>query len=100
MARTRTGIEPAMRLPCPHCGSRPADEFTCYGAADPVRPAADAPAQDWLDYVHIRPNPYGLHNELWQHVHGCRRWLVMTRDTRTHAVLGARDGGARGGGAA
>ena len=24
--------------------------------------------------------------EFWHHVHGCRRWLMVTRDTRTHAI--------------
>jgi sarcosine oxidase subunit delta len=32
-----------------------------------------------------------VHRELWQHVYGCRRWLVVTRDTRTHAIAGAQD---------
>jgi sarcosine oxidase subunit delta len=29
-------------------------------------------------------------DELWQHVLGCRAWLLVTRDTRSHAVLKVR----------
>ncbi len=79
-----------MRLPCPYCGQRGNDEFVYLGSADPVRPASpDAAAAAWTDYVFMRDNPAGAHRELWHHTHGCRAWLVVTRDTRTHEVLGA-----------
>ena len=80
-----------MRIPCPHCGERGHDEFSYLGAAGLVRPDQDAALEIWNEYVHLRDNPAGPHRELWQHAHGCRRWLVVTRDTRTHAVLGAVD---------
>ncbi len=75
-----------MRIHCPHCGERGNEEFAYLGAARrrPPPPAAAAPA--WHDYVYLRDNPAGPHREFWQHVHGCRRWLVVTRDTRTHGV--------------
>jgi methylglutamate dehydrogenase subunit B len=41
--------------------------------------------------VYLRDNPAGVNRELWQHVRGCRRWLVVTRDTRSHAISGALD---------
>ncbi len=44
-------------------------------------------ARRWHAYVYLRDNPAGPHRELWQHVAGCRAWLVVTRDTRTHEVL-------------
>jgi len=87
-----------MRIACPHCGERGSDEFLYLGAAGLTRPAAGAAAAAWHDYVYLRENPAGPHSELWQHLHGCRRWLVVRRDTRTHAVLGAAD--AAGDGAA
>ncbi len=31
----------------------------------------------------------GTIQELWYHASGCRSWLTVTRDTRTHAVAGA-----------
>ena len=32
----------------------------------------------------------GLLNDLWHHETGCGAWLVVTRDTVSHAVLLAR----------
>jgi sarcosine oxidase subunit delta len=86
-----------MRIPCPDCGTRGNEEFTILGAAGLQRPAPDAPAEAWHDYVHLRDNPAGPHRELWHHSTGCRSWLVVERDTRTHAVLSvipAREQGA------
>jgi sarcosine oxidase subunit delta len=83
-----------MRIPCPHCGERGSEEFTFLGAAGLVRPAGDAPMQAWHDYVYLRANPAGAYSELWHHVSGCRRWLVVRRDTRTHAIAGAVDAAA------
>ena len=31
--------------------------------------------------VFVRDNPMGEHREYWQHVHGCRQWLFVVRDT-------------------
>ena len=79
-----------MRIPCPYCGERSNDEFQIMGAADALlaRPAdATQPAFD--AYLHARDNPAGAHRELWYHHGGCRHWLVVTRDTHTHAVSGA-----------
>jgi sarcosine oxidase subunit delta len=78
-----------MRIACPYCGSRDAREFLYHGAADPVRPdpaAADALAR-FTDYVYLRDNPAGVLRELWFHTAGCHSWLVVTRDTRTHAIM-------------
>ena len=79
-----------MRIACPYCGSRDAREFLYHGAADPARPdptAADALAQ-FTNYVYLRHNPAGVLRELWFHAAGCHSWLVVTRDTRTHAISG------------
>ncbi len=79
-----------MRLPCPHCGERGNEEFVFLGSADPVRPAdSEAPIEDWIDYVFLRDNPAGANRELWHHTYGCRSWIVVRRDTRTHEILGA-----------
>ncbi len=85
-----------MRIPCPHCGARGSEEFLFRGAADLVRPSADASAETWHDYVHLRDNPAGQYNELWQHQHGCRRWLVVTRNTATHQIFAVVDSALRG----
>jgi heterotetrameric sarcosine oxidase delta subunit len=75
-----------MRIPCPFCGLRDLSEFAYLGDASLKRPdAGDA----FHDYVYLRDNPAGPHREYWQHVFGCRSWLVVTRDTRTHDILAA-----------
>ena len=75
-----------MRIPCPHCGDRDVQEFVYRGDARPVRPADDAAMSD---YVYLRENPAGLLAEHWYHAQGCRHWIVVTRDTRTHEILKA-----------
>ncbi len=81
-----------MLIPCPYCGSRDAHEFTVIGDAGlmarPDPDAADA-AERFHAYAYLRINPAGRHRELWYHAAGCRKVLVVTRDTRTHAVLDA-----------
>jgi sarcosine oxidase subunit delta len=80
-----------MRIPCPHCGPRSHDEFTYYGDATVRRPTATGTAAEpeFYDYVYVRDNPYGPHRELWFHQGGCHEWLVVERDTRTHAIASA-----------
>ncbi|ARW15931.1 sarcosine oxidase subunit delta [Komagataeibacter europaeus] len=75
-----------MRLNCPCCGPRGLEEFTYRGDATVRRPAVNATASDWVDYVYLRDNPAGWHRELWYHAAGCHAWLVVTRDTRTHEI--------------
>lgn len=83
----------ASLVSCPHCGARPKEEFTIKGAAL-ARPAPDAPAEAWFAHVYLRENPRGVYEEYWHHTSGCRRWLVVTRDTATHEVEGVRDAAA------
>jgi heterotetrameric sarcosine oxidase delta subunit len=79
-----------MLIVCPHCGERPIDEFVELGAADPVRPAADAGIAAFADYVYARENPAGRHREVFHHIGGCRTVLVVERDTRTHEIFAVR----------
>ena len=60
------------------------------GAAGLQRPAPDATPEAWVDYVYLRDNPAGRHEELFHHAGGCRAMLAVRRDTRTHAVLAVR----------
>ncbi len=85
-----------MRIPCPHCGLRPYEEFAYLGDAAPARPAFDNPDTSareaaFADYVYLRENPAGLIRELWFHTGGCQAWLTVERDTRTHAIHGCHD---------
>ncbi|MFC0220409.1 sarcosine oxidase subunit delta [Pseudochelatococcus lubricantis] len=89
----------ASLIPCPHCGRRPKEEFTIKGAAL-ERPGPDAGQAAWMDYVYLRDNPRGAYREYWHHTSGCRRWLVVSRNTATHDVTGAEDAAAGKGGKA
>lgn len=80
----------ASLIDCPHCGKRPREEFTTLGSAV-SRPAPEADFETWTDYVYLRDNPRGMHDEFWHHVDGCRRWIIVTRDTFTHEFGGSRD---------
>jgi methylglutamate dehydrogenase subunit B len=98
-----------MRISCPYCGARDLSEFSYLGDASPRRPhfeavdggASAAGVEDaFFDYVYMRDNPAGPIDEHWYHGGGCRSWLVVTRDTRTHeiaSVLAASGAGARKG---
>lgn len=78
-----------MRINCPHCGERDRREFYYRGAAvDLDRPAPDAGSEAWDDFVYLRDNPAGATRELWYHEGGCGAWIVITRDTVTHEMLG------------
>ena len=74
----------------PNLGPRDAAEFTVLGDASLLnRPnwRADNADDAFYRYMYLRDNPAGLHRELWFHEQGDRSWLVVTRDTVTHAVL-------------
>ncbi len=89
-----------MRIVCPFCGERSLDEFTYYGDATVTRPDPAAPdaLEKFTAYVYERTNPAGEHRELWYHAAGCHAWLVVTRDTTNHKIIGvetARDAALR-----
>jgi sarcosine oxidase subunit delta len=78
-----------MLIPHPLLGLRSAEEFTYLGDARLLdRPDNSSPDAEHalVDYVFLRDNPAGLHNELWYHEHGDRSWLVVGRDTLTHEI--------------
>lgn len=81
-----------MIIPHPLLGPRDSQEFTYLGDVSLMdRPDWLAPdaADQFHDYLYLRDNPAGLHRELWYHEQGDRSWLVVTRDTRTHEIVGA-----------
>jgi len=80
-----------LRIDCPYCGLRDHAEFTYGGDATRARPNFDdSDFERWFAYVFLRDNPRGPHREFWQHVHGCRQWLVVERDTLTHEIASVR----------
>ncbi|MGH6932908.1 MAG: sarcosine oxidase subunit delta [Dongiaceae bacterium] len=76
-----------LRITCPWCGERDYTEFRYGGDARKQRPPHGAgDLKTWHDHVFLFDNPKGSHREYWQHVLGCRQWLVLERDTATNAV--------------
>lgn len=81
-----------MLIPHPLLGPRDAQEFVYLGDArllDRPDGLAEGAAEAFFDYVYLRDNPAGVHRELWFHEQGDRSWLVVTRNTVTHEILGA-----------
>ena len=75
-----------IRIPCPFCGERDHSEFSYGGDGSIVYPALDAPVEQWVEAVFQRENIRGVQTESWQHVSGCRQWLLIERDTMTHEI--------------
>ena len=76
-------------IDCPLCGPRDHAEFSYIGDATKVRPAENRSSTDeaWYDFVYLRDNPKGLHQELWQHNYGCRCFIKVLRNTVTHEII-------------
>ena len=72
-----------MRIDCPHCGPRDVDEFEFRSLA----PLAGASA---FERIYERVNVPQHSVEHWQHVHGCRAWLVLERNPSTGEVRAVR----------
>ena len=87
-----------MRIQCPFCGERDLSEFAYLGAAAGKRPDPDTPDAEarFFAAVYLRDNPAGPHRELWYHTFGCRSWLQVTRNTRTHEILSVSFPGSSG----
>lgn len=75
-----------MRLNCPLCGERDLREFVYQGAASMSERPSGADRAVWSDWLHLRDNPAGMTRDLWYHEAGCCGWLVVERDTLTHAI--------------
>ncbi len=66
---------------CPFCGERPLHEFHFR------KSAASATAESAIDAVYLRDNHLFESIEYWQHLHGCRDWLLVRRDPSTARVI-------------
>lgn len=81
-----------MRIACPYCGTRDLREFTFLGDAQSAglaEPDTTPASAGWpdADRIYFRDNPAGRHRGLWYHENGCRSWLAIERDTRTHEIF-------------
>jgi methylglutamate dehydrogenase subunit B len=68
------------RLSCPFCGARELEEFVFHKTLP--EPGASEYAA-----VYERANRLEDSREYWQHVHGCRAWLLVRRNPSSGAVL-------------
>lgn len=75
-----------MIIECPHCGPRDSGEFFMRGEATGPRPTYADGQDAFAAYVYDRANLAGMQREHWYHAAGCRSWLVVERDTRSHVV--------------
>ncbi len=77
-----------MRINCPWCGERYLAEFSYQGDATVERPTDPDSVSDaeWYDYVYLRDNPKGWHDEIWQHIQGCRKHFKARRNVVTHEI--------------
>jgi heterotetrameric sarcosine oxidase delta subunit len=79
-----------MRIPCPICGSRDRREFYYYGTEDYLnRPTDQGTVEDLDNHLFLRDNPAGVTRDIWYHEMGCTAWMIVTRNTITHEVLGS-----------
>jgi len=78
-----------MLIDHPLLGLRDAAEFIYLGDAsllDRPDPSASNAQDSFDEYMHLRSNNAGEHQELWYHEQGDRSWLVVTRNTLTHEI--------------
>jgi len=79
-----------LRIPCPFCGERDHSEFSYGGDGSIKYPPLDAPIGEWHEAVFQRKNIRGMQFETWQHLNGCRMWLIVERDTMSHEIRSVR----------
>jgi len=79
-----------LQIHCPFCGARDHSEFAYGKDASVAYPPLDASADAWHDAVFMRENIRGVQSETWQHIHGCRQYLIVERDTVTHRIHSVR----------
>ncbi len=73
-------------IPCPWCGPRDAEEFGYVGETGARPEPRTTTPKEWRDYLYLRRNVAGWTSERWYHRMGCRRYLVLERDTITNDV--------------
>ncbi|HEX4932753.1 MAG TPA: sarcosine oxidase subunit delta [Gemmatimonadaceae bacterium] len=77
-----------LQITCPWCGAREETEFR-YGGEGMAIPA-EANDAEWARVLYYRSNPAGACAERWIHVHGCRQWFHVVRNTLTHEIIAVR----------
>ncbi len=75
------------QLPCPFCGARELREFVFHKTLPAAASATADASADEFARTYLRVADPQLSVEHWQHVHGCRAWLLVRRNPSTGAVL-------------
>ena len=76
-----------LESPAPIAASATTPSSATAATPSKARPAhGTGDLKAWHDYVFLFDNPKGPHREYWQHVLGCRQWLVLERNTATNEV--------------
>ena len=73
----------------PLLGPRNISEFTILGDASLIErpdPKIKDTGTAFHEYLYLRDNPAGEHQELWFHEQGDQSWLVVSRNTLTHDI--------------
>lgn len=78
-------------IACPHCGPRNSDEFSFHGELSRRPPPQATTSDEWRRYLYMKANAAGWESEQWFHASGCRRFLVVERDTTTNEIRSVRD---------
>ena len=75
-------------ITCPYCGEREQSEFKAGGEAHIERPKQPTELTDdeWAEYLFMRKNIKGVQLERWNHIHGCRKWFNVVRDTTNDEI--------------
>jgi heterotetrameric sarcosine oxidase delta subunit len=75
-----------MTIDCIHCGTRNASEFRYLGETGHRPDPNAATPEEWRDYLYFHRNPSGWTTERWLHRAGCRRFLIVERNTATNEI--------------
>ena len=80
----------SFNISCPTCGDRQVEEFQ-YGSEQEPRPSHESSDTEWNLYLYSKNNVYGKESEWWYHQYGCKRWILLTRDTISNQVQSSVD---------
>jgi heterotetrameric sarcosine oxidase delta subunit len=79
-----------MTIDCIHCGTRNSSEFRYLGESGKRPDPNTATPEEWRKYLYFHRNPSGWTTERWMHRAGCRRFLVIERNTATNEIRDVR----------
>lgn len=85
-----------LQIPCIHCGVRNSTEFRYVGEVGPRPDPTTTDQAEWRRYLYEKSNPAGWQTERWFHTAGCRRFLIVERNTMTNEIRAVRGANSEG----